>query len=107
MDLWINELQMRLLIHVLEDRLAALEDKLNKQHQEITILQGQICHCGQQGDFLVNPLISLVLIEVLVLPVSLPVASWLEEEKLELDYVIDPPVPCIEGTTQGKSVSLL
>ena len=38
MDLWINKLQMRPSMHTLEDRLAALEDKMNEQHQEITIL---------------------------------------------------------------------
>ena len=33
MDLQINELQMRLSTHILEDQLAVLEDKMNKQHR--------------------------------------------------------------------------
>ena len=49
MDLHISELQMRPLIQALEDRLARLEDRMQDQHEEIAILQGQICHCGQQG----------------------------------------------------------
>ena len=49
MDLRISELQMRLSTQALEDRLARLEDRMQDQHEEITILQGQICHCGQQG----------------------------------------------------------
>ena len=57
MDFWISELQMWPSTQVLEDRLARLEDRLQDQHEEIAILRGQICHCGQQGDFLVNPLI--------------------------------------------------
>ena len=38
MDIQINMLQMRPLTHILEDRLAALEDKMNEQHQETAIL---------------------------------------------------------------------
>ena len=57
MDFQISELQMRPLTQVLEDRLARLQDRLQDQHEEITILQGQICHCGQQGDLLVDFLI--------------------------------------------------
>ena len=49
MDLCISELQMQPSTHVLEDRLARLEDRLQDQHEEIVILQGQICRCGQQG----------------------------------------------------------
>ena len=49
MDLRISELQMRPSTHVLEDRLARLEDRLQDQHEEIAILRGQICCCGQQG----------------------------------------------------------
>ena len=49
MDLCISELQMRPSTHVLEDRLARLEDRLQDQHEEIVILRGQICRCGQQG----------------------------------------------------------
>ena len=107
MDPWIGELQMRLLIHVLENWLVRLEDRLQDQHKEITILQDQICCCGQQGDFLVNSLICLVFIEILVPPVSLPITSSEEEEELELDYTDDPPLPYVEGTAQGRSVSLL
>ena len=54
MDLSISELQMRPSMHVLEDRLVRLEDRLQDQHKEIAILQGQICCCGQEGDLLVN-----------------------------------------------------
>ena len=49
MDLCISELQMRPSTHVLEDQLAQLEDRLQEQHEEIVILWGQICCCGQQG----------------------------------------------------------
>ena len=38
MDLCISKLQMRPLTHVLEDRLAQLEDRLQDQHKEIAIL---------------------------------------------------------------------
>ena len=38
MDLWINKIQMRPSMHVLEDHLARLEDRLNNQHKEIAIL---------------------------------------------------------------------
>ena len=38
MDHRISELQMRPLTHVLEDRLAQLEDRLQDQHKEIAIL---------------------------------------------------------------------
>ena len=43
------------------------------------------------------------LTSVLVLPMSPPVASSSseEEERLELDYADDPPIPCVEGTVQG------
>ena len=54
MDLRISELQIRPLMQVLEDRLARLEDRLQDQHEEIAILRGQICHCGQQGDVLLD-----------------------------------------------------
>ena len=54
MDFQINELQMRLSTHILEDRLVRLEDRLQDQHEEITILQGQICRCGQEGDVLLD-----------------------------------------------------
>ena len=40
---------MRLSTQVLEDQLAGLEDRLEDQHEEIAILQGQICCCGQEG----------------------------------------------------------
>ena len=46
MDLHISELQMRPSTHALEDRLARLEDRMQDQHEEIAILQGQICRCG-------------------------------------------------------------
>ena len=49
MDLRISELQMRPSTHALEDRWARLEDRLQDQHEEIVILRGQICRCGQQG----------------------------------------------------------
>ena len=49
MDFQISELQMRPSTQVLEDRLVRLEDRLQDQHEEITILQGQICHCSQEG----------------------------------------------------------
>ena len=54
MDLCISELQMRPLMQVLEDRLVRLEDRMQDQHEEIVILQGQICHCGQKGDILLD-----------------------------------------------------
>ena len=54
MDLHISELQMQPLTHVLEDQLARLEDRLQDQHEEIAILQGQICRCGQEGDVLLD-----------------------------------------------------
>ena len=80
-----------------------LEDRLQDQHEEIAILQGQICCCGQQGDFLVNSLICEELAKVLAPPVSPPItsSSLEEEERLELDYVNDPPIPCVEGAAQG------
>ena len=49
MDLRISELQMRPSTQALEDRLARLEDRMQDQHEEIAILWGQICRCGQQG----------------------------------------------------------
>ena len=49
MDLCISELQMRPSTQALEDRLARLEDRMWDQHEEIAILRGQICRCGQQG----------------------------------------------------------
>ena len=49
MDLRISELQMRPSTQALEDWLARLEDRMQDQHEEIVILQGQICRCGQQG----------------------------------------------------------
>ena len=54
MDLQINELQMRLSTHILEDHLVRLEDKLNNHHEEIAILQGQVCYYGQQGNLLMT-----------------------------------------------------
>ena len=54
MDLHISKLQMRPLTQVLEDRLMRLEDRLQDQHEEIAILRGQICCCGQQGDVLLD-----------------------------------------------------
>ena len=66
MDLCISELQMRPLTQVLEDRLARLEDRMQDQHEEIAILHGQICRCGQQGDPLVKLLISERLTKALV-----------------------------------------
>ena len=103
MDLHISELQMRPSTHVLEDRLAQLEDRLQDQHEEIAILQGQICRCGQQGDPLVKLPISERLTKALVPPASPPVASSSleEEERSELDYTDDPPAPRVEGTAQG------
>ena len=49
MDLRISELQMRPLTQALEDQLARLEDRMQDQHEEIVILRGQTCRCGQQG----------------------------------------------------------
>ena len=49
MDLCIGKLQMRPSTQALEDQLVRLEDRMQDQHGEIVILQGQICHCGQQG----------------------------------------------------------
>ena len=49
MDLRISKLQMRLSTQALEDRLARLEDRMQDQHEEIAILRGQICRCGQQS----------------------------------------------------------
>ena len=90
-------------MQVLEDQLARLEDRLEDQHKEIAILRGQICRCGQQGDPLVELLISERLTKALALPVLPPVASSSleEEERSELDYADDSPVPRIEGTAQG------
>ena len=108
MDFRISKLQMRSSTQVLEDQLARLEDRLEDQHEEIAILQGQICRCYQQGDPLVKLLISEGLTKALAPPVSPPVASSSseEEERLELDYANDPPVPRAEGAAQGnKSVS--
>ena len=104
MDLRISKLQMRLSMQVLEDQLVRLEDRMQDQHKEITILQGQICRCGQQGDPLVELLISKRLTKALVPPASPPVtsSSLEEEERLELDYTDDPPVPQVEGTAQGR-----
>ena len=103
MDLCISELQMRPSTQVLEDRLAKLEDRMQDQYEEITILQGQICCCGQQGDPLVKLSISERLTKALVPPASPPVASLSseEEERSELDYADDPPIPHVEGTVQG------
>ena len=103
MDFHISQLQMRPLMQVLEDRLARLEDRLEDQHEEIAILRGQMCHCGQQGDPLVKLLISEGLTKTLAPPVSLPIASSSseEEERSKLDYANDPPVPHVEGTAQG------
>ena len=103
MDFWISKLQMRTSTQVLEDHLVRLEDRLQDQHKEIAILQGQICRCGQQGDLLVDFLMSRDLTKVLAPPVSLPVASSSleEEERSESDYANDPPIPHVEGTAQG------
>ena len=103
MDLHISLLQMRPLMQVLEDRLARLEDKMQDQHEELVILRGQICRCGQQGDPLVKLLISKRLTRALVPPALPPVTSSSseEEERLELDYADDPPIPHVEGTAQG------
>ena len=54
MDLCISELQMRPSTQVLEDQLARLEDRMQDQHEEIAILRGQICRCGQQGNILLD-----------------------------------------------------
>ena len=103
MDFRISELQMRPSTQVLEDRLARLEDRMQDQHEEIAILRGQICRCGQQGDPLMKLLISERLTKALVPPASPLVdsSSSEEEERSELDYADDPPVPHIEGTAQG------
>ena len=103
MDLRISELQMRPSMQVLEDQLARLEDRMQDQHKEIVILRGQICRCGQQGDPLVKLLINKKLTKALVPPASLPVASSSleEEERSELDYANNPPVPRVKGTVQG------
>ena len=103
MDLRISKLQMRPSTQVLEDRLVRLEDRMQDQHEEIAILHGQICHCGQQGDPLVKLLINERLTKALVPPASLPIASLSseEEERSELDYTNDPPVPRVKGTVQG------
>ena len=49
MDLCISELQMRLSTQALENQLVRMEDRMEDQHEEIAILRGQICCCGQQG----------------------------------------------------------
>ena len=54
MDLHVSKLQMRLLTQALEDQLARLENRMQDQHKEIAILRGQICHCGQQGNILLD-----------------------------------------------------
>ena len=46
-------------MQVLEDQLARLEDRMQDQHEEIAILRGQICHCGQQGNVLLDFLMCL------------------------------------------------
>ena len=81
-----------------------LEDRLEDQHEEIAILRGKICCCGQQGDPLVKLLISEGLTKALAPPVSPPVAnsSSEEEERSELDYANDPPIPHVKGTAQGN-----
>ena len=83
--------------------MARLEDRMQDQHEELAILRGQICCCGQQGDPLVKLLISKRLTKALVPPALLPVTSSSseEEERSELDYTDDPPAPCVEGTAQG------
>ena len=103
MDFRISELQMRPSTQVLEDWLARLEDRMQDQHEEIVILRGQICRCAQQGNSLVKLLISGRLTKVLVPPVSplVDTSSSEEEERSELDYADDPPVPRVEGTAQG------
>ena len=76
---------------------------MQDQHEEIAILQGRICRCGQQGDPLVKLLISERLTKALVPPASPPITSSSseEEERSELDYTDDPPTPHVEGTVQG------
>ena len=103
MDLRISELQMRPLTQVLEDQLARLEDRMQDQREEIAILQGQICHCGQQGTSCWISGCARNLTSILAPPVSLPVTSSSseEEEGSELDYADDPPIPRVEGTAQG------
>ena len=103
MDHRISELQMRPSTQTLEDRLARLEDRMQDQHEEIAILHGQICRCAPQGNPLVRLLISERLTKALVPPALLPSdsSSSEEEERSELDYADDPPVPRVEGTAQG------
>ena len=95
MDLRISELQMRLSTQVLEDRLAGLEDRMQDQHEEIAILQGQICRCGQQGTSCWISGCARNLTDALAPPMLPPVASLSseEEERSELDYTDDPPIP--------------
>ena len=81
MDLRISELQMRLSTQVLEDQLARLEDRMQDQHEEIAILHGQICCCGQQGDPLVKLLISERLTKALVPPASPLITVRLQKKK--------------------------
>ena len=81
MDFCISELQMRLSTQALEDLLVRLEDRMQDQHEELAILRGQICRCGQQGDPLVKLLISERLTKALVPPTSPPINSLSSEEE--------------------------
>ena len=76
---------------------------MQDQHKEIVILRGQICHCGQQGMSCWISGCARNLTDVLAPPASPPVASLSseEEERSELDYANDPPIPRVEGTVQG------
>ena len=103
MDFCISELQMRLSTQALEDLLVRLEDRMQDQHEEIAILQGQICHCSQQGTSCWIPRCAGNLTSISVPPALPFVTSSLseEEERSELDYADDPPAPHVEGTAQG------
>ena len=81
MDLCISKLQMRLSTHVLEDRLARLEDRMQDRHGGIAILRGQICCCGQQGTSCWISGCARNLTSVLAPPVLPPVASLSSEEE--------------------------
>ena len=76
MDHCISELQMRPSTQALEDRLVRLEDRMQDQHEEIALLCGQICRCGQQGDPLVKLLISERLTKALVTGDKGPYTQW-------------------------------
>ena len=103
MDLRISELQMQPSTHVLEDWLARLEDRMQDQHEEIAILRGQTRCCGQQGTSCWISRCARNLTDVLAPPMLPPIASLSseEEERSELDYANDPPIPHVEGTVPG------